>query len=143
MSVTVSTALIDDDARFAADVARWLGTSPGIQFLGHWANGVDAIRVLPELKPDVVLVDVNMPRLDGVSTVRKLKPVLPSAQFVMLTVYEDAEHVFAALEAGATGYLLKTTGRADLAKAILDVQAGGSPMSSHIARKVVQRFQRP
>jgi DNA-binding NarL/FixJ family response regulator len=88
-------------------------------------------------------MDLNLPGLSGVECVRRLKPLLPSAQIIMLTVYQNTEHIFKALEAGATGYLLKQTPPADLLAAIRDVQAGGSPMSSHIARKIVQSFQKP
>jgi DNA-binding NarL/FixJ family response regulator len=87
-----------------------------------------------------VLVDINLPDIKGVEAVRRLKPLMPKTQFLMLTVYEDAEHIFAALAAGATGYLLKSTRRNELLDAISQIVAGGSPMSSGIARKVVQSF---
>jgi DNA-binding NarL/FixJ family response regulator len=88
-------------------------------------------------------MDINLPGLSGVECVRRLKPVLPAAQIIMLTVYQNTEHIFNALAAGATGYLLKQTRPADLLAAVRDVHGGGSPMSSHIARKIVQSFQRP
>ena len=87
-------------------------------------------------------MDINLPGMTGIECVRQLKPLLPDTQFVMLTVYEDAEHIFNALAAGASGYLLKRMPRAELLAALKDVHAGGSPMSSNIARKVVQSFQR-
>ena len=90
----------------------------------------------------MVLMDINLPGRNGIECVRRLKPQLPDTQFVMLTVYGDAEHVFEALTAGATGYLLKRTNRAALLAALRDVHAGGSPMSSIVARQVVQFFQR-
>jgi DNA-binding NarL/FixJ family response regulator len=80
--------------------------------------------------------------MNGVECVRRVKPLVPEAQFIMVTVYEDAEYIFGALQAGATGYLLKSTPRAELIQAIRDVRLGGSPMTSHIARKVVQSFQK-
>jgi len=86
------------------------------------------------------LMDINLPGQSGVEAVIKLKPVLPATQFVMLTVYQDAEHIYNALAGGATGYLLKQTPPEELFKALRDVHAGGSPMSSGIARKVVQSF---
>jgi len=89
-----------------------------------------------------VLMDINMPGMNGIECVRRLKPLMPGAQFVMLTVYEDPDHIFKALSSGASGYLLKRTPRAELLAAIKDVHAGGSPMSSNIARKIVQSFQR-
>lgn len=99
-----------------------------------------AVSGIPADKPDVVLVDINLPGTNGVEAVRRLKPELPGTQFLMLTVYEDPDHIFAALAAGATGYLLKSTRRAELLDAIAQIAAGGSPMSSGIARKVVQSF---
>jgi len=89
----------------------------------------------------VVLSDINLPGMSGVECVRRLKPVLPQAQFVMLTVYRDEDHIFDALSAGATGYLLKQTPRRELIAALKQVHGGGSPMTSTIARKVVQSFE--
>src|ERR1039458_1446404 len=86
-------------------------------------------------------MDINLPGMNGVEAVRRLKPVLPATQFVMLTVYEDADHIYNALSAGATGYLLKQTPREELLSALGDVHRGGSPMTSNIARKVVQSFK--
>ncbi len=100
-----------------------------------------AIATLPAEKPTVVLMDINLPGLSGIDCVCRLKPLMPETQFVMLTVYEDADHIFNALTAGASGYLLKRTPRAELLAALKDVHAGGSPMSSNIARKVVQSFR--
>ena len=87
-------------------------------------------------------MDINLPGMSGIECVRRLKPLLPDTQFVMVTVYEDADHIFNALAAGASGYLLKQTPREELLAALKEVHAGGSPMTSNIARKVVQSFQR-
>jgi DNA-binding NarL/FixJ family response regulator len=89
-----------------------------------------------------VLVDINLPGQSGIECVRRLKPLMADTQFVMLTVYEDTAHIFDALKAGASGYLLKRTPRGELIAALEQVQAGGSPMTSYIARKVVQSFYR-
>ena len=91
---------------------------------------------LPQENPDIVLMDINLPGISGIDCVRQLKPALPNTQFVMLTVYNDADHIFQALTGGATGYLLKQTQREELLTALKDVYAGGSPMTSSIARKV-------
>ena len=96
---------------------------------------------MPQEKPSVALVDINLPGISGIECVRRLKPQLPGTQFVMLTVYEDVDHIYKALTAGASGYLLKRVPRAELLEALKDVHNGGSPMSSNIARKVVQSFQ--
>jgi DNA-binding NarL/FixJ family response regulator len=98
---------------------------------------------LPQEKPDVVLVDINLPGMSGIECVRRMKLILPNTQFVIVTVYEDANHIFNALAVGASGYLLKQTPRIELLGALKEVHAGGSPMSSNIARKVVQSFRRP
>jgi DNA-binding NarL/FixJ family response regulator len=100
------------------------------------------VAALPGSAPDVVLLDINLPGMSGVDCLLRLKPRLPGAQFIILTVYEDADHIFDALAAGATGYLLKRTRRDELLTALREVHAGGSPMSSNIARKIVQSFQR-
>jgi DNA-binding NarL/FixJ family response regulator len=88
-------------------------------------------------------MDINLPGINGVECVRRLKDQCPDTQFIMLTVYEDTDNIFNALAAGATGYLLKRSTKAELLQAIRDVMKGGSPMTTHIARKVVQSFQKP
>ena len=100
-----------------------------------------SVAALAADRPDVVLVDINLPGQSGIECVRQLKPRLPATQFAMVTVYEDADRIFQALAVGATGYLLKQTPRAELIAAIRELHAGGSPMSTNIARKVVQSFQ--
>jgi DNA-binding NarL/FixJ family response regulator len=96
---------------------------------------------LPRDRPDVILMDINLPGMNGVECVRKLKQLVPDSQVIMLTVYEDTENIFNALAAGASGYLLKRTPRNELLDAIREVHRGGSPMTTHIARKVVLSFQ--
>ena len=110
--------------------------------MSDYPNAEDALKDLPNVKPEVVLMDINLPGMNGVECVRQLKQLLPALQVMMLTVYEDTENIFNALAAGASGYMLKRTPRAELLEAIREVHAGGSPMTTHIARKVVQSFQR-
>ena len=110
--------------------------------MSEHGSAESALAALPAAKPEVVLMDINLPGLNGIECVRQLKPLLPDTQFLMLTVYEDADHIFNALMVGATGYLLKQTPRNELLAALKQVHAGGSPMTSNIARKVVQSFQR-
>ena len=141
MSAVVS--IVEDDAPAREMLANWIRRAPGFRCAGVHASGEIALAMLPAEKPSVVLMDINLPGMSGIECVRRLKLLLPDTQFVTLTVYEDAEHIFNALVAGATGYLLKRMPRAELLAAIKDVQAGGSPMTSNIARKVVQSFQRP
>jgi DNA-binding NarL/FixJ family response regulator len=141
MSITVS--IIEDDVPAREILADWIRRAEGFQCVSEYGNAEDALEVLPREKPVVVLVDINLPGMNGIECIRRLKPVLPQTQFVMLTVYEDDNHIFKALAAGATGYLLKQTPRQILLMALKEVYAGGSPMSSSIARKVVQSFCRP
>lgn len=124
-------------------LAGWISRAKGFRFVKEYANAPSAIAGLPQDPPDVVLVDINLAGQSGIHCVCRLKPLMPKTQFVMLTVYEDAEHIFDALAAGATGYLLKRTPREELLASIQQVHQGGSPMTSYIARKVVQSFQRP
>src|SRR5665213_3344228 len=141
MSIVVS--IVEDDTTARGMLSNWVRRAPGFRCAGAHASGEAALATLPAEKPTVVLMDINLPGMTGIECVRRLKPLLPDAQFVMLTVYEDTHHIFNALVAGASGYLLKRMPREELLDALKDVHAGGSPMSSDIARKVVQSFQWP
>jgi DNA-binding NarL/FixJ family response regulator len=136
----IRICLIEDDARLRQLFVRWLQHEPGFQILNQYADAESALIGLPKDRPEVVLVDINLPGQSGIDCVRQLKPLLPATQFGMVTVYEDADKIFQALAAGATGYILKQTPREDLIHAIRDLHRGGSPMSPNIARKVVQSF---
>jgi DNA-binding NarL/FixJ family response regulator len=142
LDVNVVISIVEDDAPARRILADWIRRTPGFSCAGMHGSAEAAMATLPAEKPTVVLMDINLPGMTGIECVRRLKPVMPDAQFVMLTVYEDADHIFNALTAGASGYLLKRTPRAELLAALKDVHAGGSPMSSNIARKVVQSFQK-
>ena len=139
--MAISVFIVDDDTQTRKILANWVSRTSGFRLVGECGDAESALKVLPEKEAEVVLMDINLPGMSGVEAVRKLKRVMPGTQFVMLTVYEDADHIYNALVAGATGYLLKQTKRADLLKALEDVHRGGSPMTSNIARKVVQSFR--
>jgi DNA-binding NarL/FixJ family response regulator len=139
MVITVS--IVEDDGPARKLLSDWIKRAEGFRYVSDHGSAESALAVLPEEKPRVVLMDINLPAMNGVECVRRLKPLLPSTQFVMLTVYEDADHIFNALAAGATGYLLKQTPRPELLAALQEVNRGGSPMASNIARRVVQSFQ--
>ena len=141
-SVSIRVAIVEDDVPAREIIAGWIRHAEGFNCAGEFDDAETALARLPQEKPSVVLFDINLPGMNGIECVRKLKPRLPDTQFVMITVYEDANHVFNALSAGASGYLLKQTRRNELIEALKDVHAGGSPMSSLIARKVVQNFYR-
>jgi DNA-binding NarL/FixJ family response regulator len=140
--VSITISVVEDDAPARAILTEWIRSAAGFECLGVYENAEDALIGLPKEKPAVVLTDINMPGMSGIECVRRLKPQMMETQFVMLTVYEDPDHIFKALSSGASGYLLKRTPRAELLAAIQDVHSGGSPMSSNIARKIVQSFQR-
>jgi DNA-binding NarL/FixJ family response regulator len=140
MSVRVS--IVEDNLGTREGIVALLERAPGLQFIGAHANGEDALRDLPAEKPDVVLMDINLPGISGIQCVSQLKELLPQIQVLMLTTYEDGDLIFESLRAGASGYLLKNIPPAELAQAVEQVNAGGSPMSMQIARKVVSHFQR-
>src|SRR5579883_850551 len=142
-SVSITVSIVEDDGEARKLLAGWIKRADGLRCVGEHGSAESALASLPMEKPSVVLMDINLPGMNGVECVRRLKPALPTTQFVMLTVYEDADHIFNALAAGATGYLLKQTPRQELIAALQDVNQGGSPMASNIARRVVQSFQRP
>ncbi len=139
--LSILVSIVEDDAPAREILAGWINREAGFSCLSEHGGGDTALPGLPQEKPSVVLMDINLPGLSGIECVRRLKPLLPLTQFVMLTVYEDADHIFDALAAGATGYLLKQTRREELLDALREVSAGGSPMTSNIARKVVQSFR--
>ena len=132
--VSISVAIVEDDVPAREILAGWIRNGDGFKLVSEYDDAESAITDLPGLKPSVVLFDINLPGINGIECVRKLKPRLPDTQFVMVTVYEDVKHIFDALAGGASGYLLKQTKRQELLDALRDVHAGGSPMSSLIAR---------
>ncbi|MHC1766043.1 MAG: response regulator transcription factor [Verrucomicrobiia bacterium] len=140
MPITVS--IVEDNDQVRTTLARLIDRAEGFSCLSHFSSAEAALEGLARERPHVVLMDINLPGIDGVECVRRLKQVAPEILVIMLTVYEDTENIFNALAAGATGYLLKRTSTKELLAAIQEVQRGGSPMTTHIARKVVQSFQR-
>ena len=140
MNITVS--IVEDNDQLRGTLARVISRAPGFQCLAEYANAEAALEAIPKERPNVVLMDINLPVMNGVECARRLKQLAPEIQVVMLTAYEDTENIFNSLAAGASGYLLKRTTSADLLTAIRDVHKGGSPMTTHIARKVVQSFQK-
>lgn len=139
MSILIS--IVEDDRKVRESLAQLINRSPGFKCISSHASAEIALAEVPKIKPNVILMDINLGGMTGVECARKLKPLMPEVQIIMLTVYQNTQHIFDALAAGATGYLLKQTKPAELLEAIRDVFQGGSPMSGHIARKVVQSFQ--
>lgn len=139
--LSIAVSIVEDDTPARHILAGWINRAEGFSCVSQYPSAESAIESLAKDRPAVVLMDINLPGMTGIECVRQLKPVMQRTQFVMLTVYEDADHIFEALAAGATGYLLKQTPRNELLTALREVDAGGSPMTSNIARKVVQSFQ--
>jgi len=138
----ISVSIVEDNDKLRGTLARVIDRADGFRCVSDYANAEDALKDLPQVKPDVVLMDINLPGMNGVECVRQLKQLLPQTQVMMLTVYEDTENIFNALTAGANGYMLKRTSSKELLEAIHEVHRGGSPMTMHIARKVVSSFQK-
>ena len=138
----ISVSIVEDNDQLRGTLARVISRAEGFKCVSHFPNAEAALAALPKDNPEVVLMDINLPGMNGVECVRQLKQVAPKIQAVMLTVYEDTDNIFAALAAGASGYLLKRTRSAELLEAIREVHQGGSPMTTHIARKVTQSFQK-
>jgi len=139
----ISVCIVDDNNELRAALEEIISMSDGYKCVGTMSTADDAIRKLPLIKPDVVLMDINLGSGEtGIDCVRELKPAMPSTNFMMCTVYEEDEKIFEALNAGASGYILKKTAPGKLLEAIRELYQGGAPMSSQIARKVVAAFQK-
>jgi DNA-binding NarL/FixJ family response regulator len=139
----IKVSIVDDDDGIRSSLATLIRRSPALKLMGDYADAETALKELPRKAPDVVLMDINLPGMNGVECVRQLKTSLPKLQVLMLTVYEDSDSLFKSFRAGASGYLLKRTASARLLEAIQDVHEGGSPMTPQLARRVVQFFAGP
>lgn len=135
-----SVIIVEDDHGLREQLVEILESAPDIKCLGAYMSAEAALPQVLAKKPDVVLMDIKLPRMSGIQCVAEIKKVLPTMQVIMVTVYEDSERIFRALKAGANGYLVKSSPPAQLLAAIRDVSTGGAPMSSHIACKVVRHF---
>jgi DNA-binding NarL/FixJ family response regulator len=135
-----SVVVVEDDRGLRNELIALLRTAPDINCISAFASAEEAIKRIPERWPDVVLMDIGLPGMSGIDCVGELKRRNPNLQILMVTVYEDSERIFKALMAGANGYLVKAKSTEHLLDAVRDLESGGAPMSSQIARKVVQHF---
>ena len=135
-------ALVEDLPKVRESWAKLINSLPDFSCICACTTGEEALRIIPQEKPDVILMDIFLPRMSGIECTVRLKELLPQIQIVILTAMDDQELVFMALEAGADGYLLKRTKPSDLRTALLDVLGGGAPMTSQIARRVIESFRR-
>jgi DNA-binding NarL/FixJ family response regulator len=139
--MSIRVAIVEDDEQVRENLARLVGEANGFECVATFPSGEQALESWPRRAPDVVVMDINLPGISGVECVRQIKSKFPEVHVVMLTVYDDSERIFQALQMGASGYLLKRSTTAEILHAIEDVHGGGAPMSSYIARKVVQSFR--
>jgi DNA-binding NarL/FixJ family response regulator len=139
----IKVAIVEDDARFRKGLRRVIESKPGFTCVAEYATGAEAIERIPHDLPEVVLMDLNLPDFSGAEVTARLKPQLPDISVVILTVYNDANHIFKALRAGASGYLLKQATAGEILEAIMEAHRGGAPMTSEIARKVITAFHEP
>lgn len=142
-NTTISLAIVEDNEALRRNLAEMIHRQPTWKLAGEYADGESALEHLPSVKPSVVLMDINLPGMNGVECVASLTQALPDTLVIMITVYDDSDTIFESLAAGASGYLLKPVESEQLASAIEEVVQGGAPMSMSIARRVVQTFHKP
>jgi DNA-binding NarL/FixJ family response regulator len=141
--MAINIAIVEDNRGFRVKLADYLNEARGFNCVCACDSAEDALKQIPKLLPDVVLMDIHLPSMSGVDCTRRLKELCPAVQILILTVYEDNDRIFGALKAGASGYLLKRAEPGEILKAIQEVKQGGAPMSSQIACRVVQSFREP
>lgn len=139
--MSIKVCIVEDNAGMRESFAQLLNQAPGVRCLHAYASGEEAVRDMPVHQPDVALVDIHLPGIDGIECVARLKTQLPKLQVLMLTRYEQSDLIFDSIRAGASGYLLKNTPPAELIQAVEQVHAGGAPMTMQIARKVIDHFR--
>lgn len=140
--MSIKVAIVEDDEQVRENLAKLIGATKGFECAGTYGSGEEVLENMPRRLPDVVLMDINLPGMSGVECVRQLKSIAADICVVMFTVYDDSDRIFQALQMGASGYLLKRSTAEEIVHAIEEVHRGGAPMSSYIARKVVQSFQK-
>jgi DNA-binding NarL/FixJ family response regulator len=140
--MAISVAIVEDNPEVRRNLSRYIGGAPGFRCACACASAEEALRVIPQSPPDVVLMDIQLPRMSGIACTASLKKALPSVPVMMLTVYEDTDAIFNALKAGASGYLLKRSDPARVLEALTELHHGGAPMTAEIARKVIESFHR-
>jgi DNA-binding NarL/FixJ family response regulator len=139
--MSIRVGIVEDDGSVRENLALLIDSAPGFSCVAACVSAEDALKRFSESPPDVVLMDIHLPRQTGIECVARLRRLLPQTQVIMLTVEEDSELVFESLKAGATGYLVKHVAPEEILEAVAEVHRGGAPMSSHIARRVVTTFR--
>jgi DNA-binding NarL/FixJ family response regulator len=139
----IRVGIVEDIEEIRNAVAALLLWDPAFELVFTFSRAEEALDTIPALQPDVVIMDINLPGISGIECIRRVKPQCPDTQFMIFTIYENDENIFTALEAGASGYLLKKSTMPQIADALKELYGGGSPMSALIARKLVQRYHAP
>jgi DNA-binding NarL/FixJ family response regulator len=139
----IKVAIVEDDVRFRKSLRRVIESKPGLTCIAEYGTGAEAIERIPRDLPEVVIMDLNLPDSSGAEVTARLKSLMPHISVVILTVYNDADHIFKALRAGADGYLLKQATAGEILEAVTEAHRGGAPMTSEIARKVIAVFHEP
>jgi DNA-binding NarL/FixJ family response regulator len=140
LKMPIRVSIVEDLVEVREGLARFIRLDNDLQLLSCFEDAESAMSALPEEQPDVVVMDINLPGMSGIECIRRVKEKSPNTQFMMFTVYENDEKVLEALQAGATSYLLKKTDSFKILEAIKELNQGGSPMSSNIARKLLNKF---
>ena len=141
--MVTKVALVEDNAGICEELEQIISEQPTLSCVGVCRNVRTALQKIPLLVPDVIIMDIQLPDGSGIEATARIKRLLPDTQILMFTVHEDTEQIYKALEAGASGYLLKRTAAQDLVRAIQEVREGGVPMTGDVARKVIQAFHKP
>lgn len=141
MDKAIAVSIVEDQEDIRRGMQHIFNSTPGFSCLSVYEHAEDALQYLPNVNPDIVIMDINLPGMSGIECIAKIKKQCPNIQFMMFTIYESSEYVLEALAAGASGYLLKNTTPGKMVEAVRELYAGGSPMNSHIARKLVAAYQ--
>jgi DNA-binding NarL/FixJ family response regulator len=142
IAMSIRIAIVEDNARIRGTLTQLLTHARGFNCVCACETAEKALNLIPKHAPDIVIMDIELPDFSGIECTARLKRLLPDTQIMIFTVYEDNDQIFQALEAGASGYLLKRTTPAEILEALTDIKDGGAPMSSEVARKVVQSFRK-
>lgn len=138
-----TVAIVEDNPSIRRSLQEWVDAATGYRCICACGDAETALKEVPQLNPDVVLMDIHLPGESGIACTSRLKSMMPGIQIIVVTVYRDRDLLFQALKAGASGYLLKRSSPEEILRAIADVRSGGAPMTGEIARMVVETFQKP
>jgi DNA-binding NarL/FixJ family response regulator len=139
--MSISLSIVEDLDEVREGLKQFISLSPEFRVLDTFKTAEEAVYSIPKLNPDIVIMDISLPGMNGIECIREIRDKVPKTQFMMFTVYENDEKVFEALKSGASGYLLKNTGLVQMIEALKELHNGGSPMSANIARKLVTVFR--